>query len=450
MFCVRCGAHLEDQAQFCSACGAAVPERNNADKTGGGRRRRRGTIALAIVAGLTTAGASLLAFEMFERNGPDGTRVQVAEDDESFGPSPPAQPPGESSPGPSAESAPGAPTAPNVGEVPSFVDLHDEVSSGVLMVQASTCEGTGVGSAFKVSGDRIVTAAHVVDEAASVAVVQNDATYEAEVVATDAANDIAILETSVELDGHEFHLADTEVTPGEALAVIGHPLGAPLTITAGTVSRADDDLWPDFQVDASVNPGNSGGPVVRADGDVVGMAVAKDGEAEGLAYAVRSEVIADGVTDPSGMEAPEVAECTTPLGPESGSQLPEVPAGDELETAAALTLASYFEGINTGDYAWAFEQLSPRLQAGSSVDSFADGLLTSYDFDFVVHEVGPTGEGARVWLEFVSLQAPEYGPDGDSCTQWSLDYELVWDDTGNLLIDQVTGHGGTLGHTPCS
>src|SRR5690606_21368382 len=349
----------------------------------------------------------------------------------------------------SAESPENGTTAPDPDEVPSFVDLHDQVASGVLMVQASTCEGTGVGSAFLVSGDRIVTAAHVVAEAASVAVVQDDATYEADVVGIDSANDIAILETSVALGGHEFQLADTEVAAGEALAVIGHPLGAPLTITSGTVSRADDDLWPDFQVDASVNPGNSGGPVVRADGDIVGMAVAKDGEAEGLAYAVRSEVIADGVTDPGALPAPEVAECDTPLGPDSGSELPEVPAGDELEVAAAATLASYFDGINTGDYEGAFEQLSPRLQAGSSVDSFAEGLLTSYDFGFAVHSVEPTDDGALVWLEFVSLQAPEYGPEGESCTRWSLDYELVWDDASWLLIDRVTGHDGA-GHAPCT
>ncbi|WP_298326867.1 zinc ribbon domain-containing protein, partial [Haloactinopolyspora sp.] len=56
MYCVRCGAHLEDRARFCSACGAPVADRDSADKPG--RRRRRGTIAMAIVAGVTTAGAS--------------------------------------------------------------------------------------------------------------------------------------------------------------------------------------------------------------------------------------------------------------------------------------------------------------------------------------------------------------------------------------------------------
>src|SRR5690606_25455517 len=111
----------------------------------------------------------------------------------------------------SAESPENGTTAPDPDEVPSFVDLHDQVASGVLMVQASTCEGTGVGSAFLVSGDRIVTAAHVVAEAASVAVVQDDATYEADVVGIDSANDIAILETSVALDRKSTRLNSSHV-----------------------------------------------------------------------------------------------------------------------------------------------------------------------------------------------------------------------------------------------
>ena len=83
-------------------------------------------------------------------------------------------------------------------------------------------------------------------------------------------------------------------------------------------------------------------------------------------------------------------------------------------------------------------------------DSFAEGVSTSYDFSFDVRSVEETVDGPVVWLEFVSLQAPEYGPDGDSCTNWSLDYELTWLADGRLVIDRVTGHGDTSGHVPCS
>ncbi|WP_246220164.1 hypothetical protein [Phytoactinopolyspora halotolerans] len=84
-----------------------------------------------------------------------------------------------------------------------------------------------------------------------------------------------------------------------------------------------------------------------------------------------------------------------------------------------------------------------------SVDEFAAGVETSYDFGFEVHTVEETADGAHVWLEFVSLQAPGYGPEGETCTYWSLDYELVWYD-GWLLIDRVTGHDDSSGHVPCA
>jgi hypothetical protein len=280
-------------------------------------------------------------------------------------------------------------------------------------------------------------------------VIRDEAVHHAVVVGSDAANDVAVLEMSGNLGGYIFDFSDTVVSAGELLAVIGHPLGDPLTITAGTASRVDATLWPDFQVDASVNPGNSGGPVVRADGDVIGVMVAEDSQAEGLGYAVRAEVVADLVGYPNLLGRPTSPTCSNPLGPEY-SEVPPLPAADDLQVAIATTLANYFTGINTGDYYLAFDQLSSRLQEDMSPESFAEGVATSYDFGFDVRSVEETLDGALVWLEFVSLQAPEYGPDGEACTHWSLDYELTWADDGWLLIDRVTGHGDSSGHVPCS
>ncbi|MGH8827865.1 MAG: S1C family serine protease, partial [Jiangellaceae bacterium] len=275
-----------------------------------------------------------------------------------------------------------------------------------------------------------------------------DSAYAASVIGVDEANDVALLDVGDELEGYTFEFADVVVTPGEAVAVIGHPLGYPLTITSGSASRVDATLWPMFQVDASINPGNSGGPVVRADGDVVGLVSAKDTQAEGLGYAIRGEVVADRVANPNLLALPEPPTCERPLGPSEAAQ-PDLPADGELEVAVATTLASYFAGINSGDYQLAFDQLSPPLQGSMSMESFAAGLVTSYDFAFDVRSVDETADGALVWLEFVSLQAPEYGPDGESCTNWSLDYELIWSTDGWLLINRVTAHGDAPDHVPC-
>lgn len=395
---------------------------------------------LAFGAGLLLAGgAAAGAWAVLERERPAGTagdRQPLALPDASVTSVPPDPP---------------TSAAPPPGEPADLAGLFDEVGSGVFMVQATTCAGSGVGSAFLVDDGLVMTAAHVVTEAASVVVAQDDGgVYPAAVVGIDEVNDIAVLEVSDDVRGHAFDLADAPSSAGEALAVIGHPLGDPLTITSGTASRVSEDLWPDFQLDVSVNPGNSGGPVVRGDGEVVGMAVARRLDAVGMAYAVRVELLAERLADPSLLAEPPVPRCDAPLGPAEGYTVPAVPSADESSEAAATTLASYFEGINTGDYQWAFDQLSPRRQGDMSVDEFAAGLVTSYDFGFVVNSFEETAAGARVWLEFVSIQAPEFGPDGEACTSWSLDYELVWDDIGYLLIDRVTGHGETAGHRPCA
>ncbi len=307
-----------------------------------------------------------------------------------------------------------------------------------------------------VAAGHAMTAAHVVEEAASVAIMQEGGpAYQASVVGVETSTDVALLELHEDLDGHEFGITGSPTVAGESLAAIGHPLGDPLTITTGTTSRVDDALWPSFQLDISVSPGNSGGPVVRAggpvvraDGDVVGMLVAKDTEAEGLSYAVRADVLTERLESPSLLAPPAPADCNRPLGPEE-SELPDIGAADDLEIAVAATFNNYFSGINGGDYQLAFDQLSPRLQGNMAVDEFAAGVETSYDFDFVAHTVEETSDGAHVWLEFVSLQAPGYGPEGEACTYWSLDYELIWHD-GWLLIDGVTGHDGSSGHVSCS
>jgi len=313
------------------------------------------------------------------------------------------------------------------------------------MVRATTCSGTGIGSGFLVGPGRILTAAHVVDGAVSVAIVQNGVVVPATVVGVDVGQDLAMLSTRI-MDGHVFTMASSVPAAGTAIAVVGHPLGEPLTITEGNVSRVDEELWPNLQLDVSASPGNSGGPVVTVDGSVVGILVSKDAEADGLAYALRPDAAAPYVEGSQSLGPPVQPACSGPLGP-SDAELP-TPTSDALTRAVVGTFVRYFSGINSGDYATAYRQRSPRLRSG--FESFADGVSTSYDFAFDLRSLTPTASGAAVWLRFVSLQEPAYGPDGEGCTQWSIDYRLVWNVTGQQLrIDHARGHDGADGHRPC-
>ncbi len=162
-----------------------------------------------------------------------------------------------------------------------------------LLVRA----GEGVGSAVLISDDGFaLTAAHVAKGRERVDVVRHDGTSaRAEVVRVNRAQDVALLR--VEHDGPTacLRLGEGEATLGADVFVLGSPAGEELSfsVAKGIVSgyRTFDGLS-FVQLDASLNPGNSGGPAVTATGFVIGIASWKVSHVamEGLAFAVPAPV----------------------------------------------------------------------------------------------------------------------------------------------------------------
>ncbi|MDQ3699635.1 MAG: trypsin-like peptidase domain-containing protein [Chloroflexota bacterium] len=152
-------------------------------------------------------------------------------------------------------------------------------------VQTANGQGrpSGEGSGVIVdSSGHVVTNNHVIDGAARVTLQLLDGTrVPAQVVATDPANDLAVLLAEVPADKLvAAPLGDSDgVTPGEAVAAIGSPFGFEHTITAGIVSAVDREFGASrsapirglIQTDTSINPGNSGGPLFNASGEVIGI-----------------------------------------------------------------------------------------------------------------------------------------------------------------------------------
>lgn len=93
----------------------------------------------------------------------------------------------------------------------------------------------------------------------------------------------------------------------------------------------------------------------------------------------------------------------------------------------AATMAAYFGGIDTRDYLRAWDAFTPALQASIPFQPWSSALTTSYDSQVVVQGIqrDPAG-GLDATVVFQSHQAPQYGPNpGETCTNWSLDYQLV-------------------------
>ncbi len=149
-------------------------------------------------------------------------------------------------------------------------------------------EGSFTGAGFLVDPERgwIVTNAHVAGQSPStVQVAFADGVFRsAHKLYVDTFSDIAILTLQPGARGRIAARVDCEsdLAAGEGLGVFGHPRGLPFTATRGIVSGQTDQFGPHFiQTDATVDHGNSGGPVIRlSDGAVIGMATAGIGEAK--------------------------------------------------------------------------------------------------------------------------------------------------------------------------
>ena len=187
---------------------------------------------------------------------------------------------------------------------PAVVDIKAGHGGGSGQVAVSQGEGSG----FLVSGDGwIVTNDHVVSGAKTVTVTMKDGrTYEGKVTpSNDETSDVAVVK--IEAKGLPFlAFADSvSVEPGEFAMAVGAPFGLENSVTIGHVSalgrntnisgegqtRGYSDL---IQTDAAINMGNSGGPLVNVDGQVIGMNTAiysPTGGSNGIGFAIPSNQV---------------------------------------------------------------------------------------------------------------------------------------------------------------
>ena len=183
---------------------------------------------------------------------------------------------------------------------PSVVEIRTEIATYGGWFGQSVQSGAGSGVILTSDG-YIVTNHHVIDGATKITVqVDDDHKYEAKLIGSDANADIALLKIDAE-DLTPATVGDSDnMVVGEKTIVIGNPLGTlGDTVTDGIVSALDREVTVDgarmklFQTNAAISPGNSGGGVFNAAGNLIGIVDAKSvgTDIEGIGFAIPVNVM---------------------------------------------------------------------------------------------------------------------------------------------------------------
>ena len=195
----------------------------------------------------------------------------------------------------------------------SIADVAEKVSKSVVSIITSTkvmnyfgqsydssAAGTGI---IATSDGYIVTNKHVINGATKVTVILDDGTTykDVEVVTTDPLNDVAFLKIKDVSDLNAATLGDSKtIHVGQQVIAIGNALGEyQNTVTSGIISgtgrsvtasdgsgQNSETLTDMIQTDAAINSGNSGGPLVNAAGEVIGINTATSTSAENMGFAI--------------------------------------------------------------------------------------------------------------------------------------------------------------------
>jgi S1-C subfamily serine protease len=183
----------------------------------------------------------------------------------------------------------------------AVISVVEKVAPAVVKVDTlikknGKSERAGSGSGFVFSSDGyILTNSHVIGNANGIRVSFSDGRkMQAELTGNDPATDLAVLKIYDSVNEHISFSDSNQLKIGQIAIAIGNPLGYDYSVTAGIVSakgrslrstagRLIDDI---IQTDASLNPGNSGGPLVDSKGLVIGVNTAMIPSAQGICFAI--------------------------------------------------------------------------------------------------------------------------------------------------------------------
>lgn len=255
--------------------------------------------------------------------------------------------------------------------LPSISTLVHEIEPAVASISVESVsrgmffdfmdEGAGTGVVISQDG-YIVTNFHVIQGANDIQVtLSNGNTYDAKVIGYDIITDLAVLKiddenlTAITMgDSDAIDVGDWVVALGNALALKGGP-----TVTLGiisargrTLSTERGDLYDLIQTDAAINDGNSGGPLINLEGEVIGINTAIIRRAQGIGFAISSSAaqpIIDSLIEHGRVVRPLIGLTGADVTPARANQLGLNVEEGIIVTRMTLDGPAYEGGIRVGD-----------------------------------------------------------------------------------------------------
>ena len=297
----------------------------------------------------------------------------------------------------------------------NYTALYDQTIDSVVSVQRGA--GQGSGFVYQVSQNNatsyVVTNAHVVGQADTVTVqFKRGETQTGTVVGTDVSSDLAVVRVNETPDYvRALDVADSEPRRGTRVAALGSPFGLEETITHGIISGLNRSMPTDrgftipnvIQTDAPISSGNSGGPLVTCDGDVVGVNSAGIAarSAENIGFAISSSMIQRVV--PSLIRTGEFGHPT--LGVSATSVTPAVAQANDLNVSQGVIVASVNEGAPAASVLQGSERLTrvdgQLVPVGGDVIVAVEGQPIATTEDLASVLLSETRPGEQVNLTIV-------------------------------------------------
>lgn len=193
-------------------------------------------------------------------------------------------------------------SAVTITESNSLKSSIEKVYDAVFLIEASTRTGKSTGSGFAYKKDEkngyLITNAHVINNATTVSITDSKGeTFEAKILGSDVYADVAILSTDAKNITKVAEIGDSsKVELGDTIFTVGSPLGSKYfgTVTKGIIAGknrlvgSNSVMLEAIQIDAPINEGNSGGPLLNINGEVIGvnsMKLASD-TIEGMGFSI--------------------------------------------------------------------------------------------------------------------------------------------------------------------